>query len=283
VVSVAPLLAVAVVVAGACVVRRRPPRHPGVGAPARPTSEPPRWFVERAAAADLAPVDRWWRVTWLGPVVGGLLAGVAVAPAAGLLVGVGVASGEVVALHLCRGRADVRLARSVPDALDAVARSCRSGSSLVSALGELDDGDGPAGPVFADVSHRVRHGVSLREALDDVLVIHPEPAMRLAAAALLVGSDTGAAPARAVEGVAATLRDRAALDREAAAQATQATASAAVLVVAPVGFGVVAAATDPRVGAFLVSFPFGVGCLAAGASLDLVGAWWMHRLVRGAR
>jgi tight adherence protein B len=155
---------------------------------------------------------------------------------------------------------------------------------VLQALRGLSAADvGPAGAVFAGVASRVDRGESVRDALDALVGRHPVHAVRLAAAALLVGADTGAAPARAVEGVAATLRDHAALEREAAALATQGRASAAVLVLAPVGFGAFAVLADPRVATFLFRTAAGLACLVSGAALDALGAWWMSRLVRSAR
>jgi len=249
----------------------------------RPAVGPPEWFDTMARAADISPIDRWWRMALAAPAVAAAAGAVVAGPRGGVAGAVLAGIGEWVALRLSGGRAAARLARSVPDSLDAVARSCRAGASVVGALSALGVDDGPAGPLFAGVARQVQHGVALSDALDDVVAAHPEPAVRLAATALLVGADTGAAPARAVEGVAATLRDNAALEREATGQATQATASAAVLVVAPMGFGVIAVVTDPRVGGFLFSSPIGWACLAAGVALDVVGAWWMSRLVRAAR
>ncbi|MBK5222154.1 MAG: type II secretion system F family protein [Acidimicrobiia bacterium] len=244
----------------------------------------PRWFARAAFDADLSPADRWWWAAF-GLVAGAALLGFALGGVPLLVVvGGGAALSVVGGLRAARHRRERGLAASVPDALDHIARSCRSGSSVVQALHEVGSaGVGPAGEVLAEVAQRVERGAAMRESLDDLVGRHQVGALRLAAAALLVGADTGAAPARAVEGVATTLRDRAALDREAAAHATQAKASAAVLVLAPVGFGVFTIAADPRVGDFLFRSPGGLACLAGGATLDVLGAWWMSRLVGGAR
>lgn len=245
----------------------------------------PGWFAAKVERADLGgPVERWWlgavglaaATAFVGVALGGVVLGVVGAAA--------VIGGLWAVLHGMRSRRDDHLARSVPDALDVVARSSRAGSSVVQALCDLETSDaGPAERVFAGAGRRVGKGWSLRRSLDVVVQEHPLPAVRLAAAAILVGSETGAAPARAVEGVAATLRDRAALEREAAAHATQARASAAVLVLAPVGFALFAVAADPKVGDFLFRSPLGWVCLALGAGFDALGAWWMARIVRAAR
>jgi tight adherence protein B len=80
--------------------------------------------------------------------------------------------------------------------------------------------------------------------------------------------------------VAATLRERRAVEREATALATQARSSALVIVLAPLAFAALSSLGDPRAGAFLVGTPTGLACLTAGLALDGLGAWWMHRIVR---
>ncbi|MGY6499884.1 MAG: type II secretion system F family protein [Acidimicrobiales bacterium] len=245
----------------------------------------PTWFAARVERADLpGAVERWWLAA-VGATASAVLVGWTLGgPVLSMVATVGTGGAGMAALHSLRTRRDDNLVRSVPDALDAVARSSRAGSSVVQALCALDGPDaGPAEMVLARAGARVGRGVSLRQSLDAVVDQHPLPAMRLAVASLLVGAETGAAPARAVDGVAATLRDRAALEREAAAQATQARASAAVLVLAPVGFAVVAVGADPKVGDFLFRSPVGWACLTLGAGFDALGAWWMHRIVRSAR
>lgn len=244
----------------------------------------PAWFRAAAHDADLTPAHRWWLASRVAVVAGGLVGLAVGGPVLGALAATGALTGIGVALCLGRHRRAGRISRSVPAALDAVARSCRAGASVLQALRELDDADvGPAGPVFAAAATQVDRGVALDAALDELVAAQPVPAVRLATTALLVGSLTGAAPARAVEGVAATIRDHLAIEREAAANATQARASAAVLVLAPVAFTLVVALVDDRVAHFLFRTPVGLVCLVLGVALDVVGAWWMGRLVRGPR
>ena len=109
------------------------------------------------------------------------------------------------------------------------------------------------------------------------------PARRLVGAAVDLGAETGGATGQVLDGVADTLRERLALEREVAALSSQARASAALLVVAPVVFAVLAAAADPRVGAVLTGQPVGWACVAAGLLLDALGALWMRRMVGGHR
>jgi tight adherence protein B len=168
---------------------------------------------------------------------------------------------------------------ALPSALEDLARSMRSGSSVEVALAEVALTASP--PVQAELQACVDllgRGASLAGALGSWSATTAVPGVRLAVAALLLAHE-GGSRAWALDQVAATLRERLALDQELRAQASQATLSAAVIVLAPVGFSALMVLVDPRVAGFLAS-PVGIGCVGLGLTLDAAGAWWMRRLLR---
>ncbi len=250
--------------------------------PARPAlPAPPRWFCARVADADLPgdPARLWWALL---AGAGTLPVGAFVAGGAGaaVLATVAVLAGPVVAAALLAGRADRRLDAALPERLETIARHLRAGAGLRQAIEGAADGSGPAALDLQRVAADVEHGRPLREALEDWARRRPRPGVRLAVTALLLGAATGGAQARAIDGVAATLRTRLAVGAEVQALATQARTSALVLVAAPVVFAVLAAVSDPRTASFLFATPLGLACLGAGALLDLAGGVWMARLCR---
>jgi tight adherence protein B len=171
--------------------------------------------------------------------------------------------------------------RQLPIVLESVARRLRAGGSLAQALedaGAHATGDlrRPWQLVVANLPNQGAAGALDRWAGDT----EPGSAMRLGAAALGLAAATGGSPARAIDGVAATLRARLALADEVRALASQARASAVVIAASPLVFGVASATTDERTGAFLRT-PAGLVLLAAGVGLDGIGWWWMSRLCRG--
>lgn len=245
---------------------------------------PARWAPALSAAGIAGDADRWWRVA-VGAVALVLVTMVvAGGVAAAILAGAGVAGCTVGALHLARHRADRHADGELPALLDHVARSTRSGASLEQALAAAGAGiDGRHGDEARQAVARVSQGVPLDRALEAWEADHPRPGPRLALAALGVAAYTGGPRARSLEAVATTLRTRAAASREAEAQASQALASAGVLVATPVAFAALTAAADARVAATLLRTPLGLGCIAGAGLLDAAGAWWMHRIVRSAR
>jgi tight adherence protein B len=238
-----------------------------------------RRVVRPLGRPDAAPsVLRWrWAAALLAPSTAAVLAG----PGLAVITAAGCAAAPVVARHLRRQRDADRFEAAVPAMLEAVARALRTGVTLGQALAEVAaDGPPPLRADLAAVAARARQGEGLVPALEGWGNLRPDRSVRLAVAALCLGAETGGAQARAVDGVAATLRQRQAAAAEARALATQARASAAVIALAPIAFCALASSTDPRVSTFLFRSPAGVVVLATGLSLDAIGAWWMARLTR---
>jgi tight adherence protein B len=233
------------------------------------------------AAADLAvdPDDGWtaWLAGTLWAVVaGGVLGGL-------VLAGVAAVSAVVVPLVVLAvrsGRADERLEAELPPLLDDVARALRSGGSLHQALTEAASGPGDARAQLAGALQAISGGQSFNAALDRWLAARPVPGVRLTVAALGLASETGGGAARAIDGVAATLRDREAVARELRALTSQARLSASVISIAPVAFAVMAVGVDGSTATFLFRTPIGGVCLLVGLALDAAGMVWMARLTR---
>lgn len=210
---------------------------------------------------------------------GALVSAMVVGPVVVVLVIVVGTVGFVAVRHERRRSAQRRADALIPGFLDELASRLRAGRSLRAAL----EGAGrvtpaPLGPGVVVAARRADLGVPLGESLDAWATAQGSPSLRLVVAALDLATHTGASQVQAVEGVATTLRDRLALAAEVRALASQARASAAVLVVAPVAFAVVIALADPSTAHFLFATPTGLACLAAGLGLDAVGGWWMRRL-----
>lgn len=311
--STAALLGVAVIAAGAAgraglrlsrrgAVVGRLPSRPGPGGPewAGPESAGPEsrsaWWraitppgpVEAALVDAALPIDpsvAWtgWLLTLVaGPTVAVLAGGPGLALVALLAVGLGPA----LVVRYRRGSADVRLEQALPTALEAVARSLRSGASLRQAVEEAASSTGGGGRALsgelARAGAEAARGASLVAALEGLAARRPLPGVKLGVAALCLGAETGGAQARAIDGVAATVRERLAVAAELRALSSQARISALVIGLAPIGFGGFAAATDPRTARFMFRTPAGLTLLVVGLTLDGLGWLWMQRLARGA-
>ena len=166
--------------------------------------------------------------------------------------------------------------RAVPDRLDRVVRRLRTGDTLPTAIAGLGIEDEVVGSLAADLGR----GRSLVGSVGRWRAADPRPNRRLAAVALELTADAGGASAPVLDGVAESLRDRVALEREVTALSSQARASAALLVIAPLAFAFLAGSVDRRILATLFGTPIGWACVVLGIILDGLGALWMSRLLR---
>lgn len=228
--------------------------------------DPAGWARTVAAVLVAAAVAGAWRGGLIGAIV---------------LVTIGVAAGAVV-IRTRRGRRDKEADRRLPEVLELVARGLRSGLDLRSALAATATVDGPHGVAVAGVVERLDGGASPGAALARWVEDHPRAPVRTVGAALAVAAVVGGRSAESLDGVAASLRARHAASDEARSLATQAKASAAVMVALPAVVGGLGAATDPAVAAALLGTPWGLVCLGLAVTFDLTGGWWMHRIVSAA-
>jgi tight adherence protein B len=172
-----------------------------------------------------------------------------------------------------RGGADL------PEVVETMASAIAAGGSVAAAIERAASGaSNPLDVELRSVVAVVRRGVPVADAVDRWSTRSEVDGARLVAAAISLALHAGGEVDAALRGVAATLRERRSLDREVRALSSQARLSAAVIGVSPVAFGVVAALTDPATARFLVRTPLGGACLAAGATLDLLGWCWMQRI-----
>lgn len=251
----------------------------------RPLPAPPPRVAAALADADLpVPAALAWTV-WLGALgAGSLVALMAGGPGLAGVAVVALGAGPALVLRTRRGRADARIEQALPVALEAVARSLRSGASLRQAVAEAGRANSGGGRALAAELSRAAaeaaQGASLVAALEAIAARRPLPGVRLGVAALCLGAETGGAQARAVDGVAATVRERLAVAAELRALSSQARISALVIGLAPIGFGAFAAATDPRTAEFMLHTPAGLALLVTGLILDALGWLWMQRLAK---
>lgn len=183
-----------------------------------------------------------------------------------------------------RDRRKHRLLTSLPDALELVSRSLRSGSSVLQAVEEtIPVVSGPLGSAFGRVIAATSRGEPLRGAFGRLADQSQLGEVRVAVAALTMAAESGSGPSRALDGVAQSLRDGQRLHREVAALTSQARTSAVVLIALPIVFVASNAVADPSSLSFLLKDDLGRFCLGIGLALDVLGWFWMSRLVKRVR
>lgn len=160
------------------------------------------------------------------------------------------------------------------------ARSLRAGATLAAALEDATGRREAMAPSIDPILAAVRRGRSLVEALAtaDARVVDPASATGLALTVVRSCADLGGPAAVPLERVAATLRTRAAIADEQVAHSAQAQLSARVLTLVPIALLGLLVLTEPNVRGALATPP-GYLAVILGAILNLVGWWWMQRII----
>ena len=170
---------------------------------------------------------------------------------------------------------------ALPELIDVLARSLRSGASLDQALREAR---ADARPVIAaeldTLLSDLDLGVPARSALRSWVQRSPAAEVRVVAASLAIASENEAGTSHALAGVGQALRDRAALAQEIRSQAAQAVVSMQAMVLLPFGLVLVDALGSRTRLQFLTAEPLGQACLASALTLTCIGWIWMHSIVR---
>jgi tight adherence protein B len=255
--------------------------HPRLGSYWQRSSLPAP-FARFAFEADLTDDHLNALVLWLGfgtAISGAVLALVGMAQS--IVMGAAVVAVPLLVARQRAGRRTRRLVAALPDVVDMIGRSLRSGASLTQALREAAaDGPSPVGGELAVVVGGVGRGQPTPLALQAWVERIPRPEVRIVAAALALASRNEAGTMRALDGVSHSLRDRAALTAEIRSQSAQAAVSMQALVLMPALFLGIDAIGSQRTVRFLTEEPSGQVCLVVAVVLGVVGWLWMAAIIR---
>ena len=221
-----------------------------------------------------------WRglaaVVVLGAGFGAIQAGPVGAP----IGAVALVAGAVIALRANRHRRGRMLDAQLPGFLEAIARGLRTGLQLGPATVEAAASTpAPLRDEIAPLADELQRGLRSADVFDRWARRRPDTGAGLAAAAMAFAATAGGARARAIDGVAATLRDRAALNMEVRSLTSQARVSAMMIAALPAGFMLLSAGVGDHAMGFLFTTRLGFAVLATGLGLDAIGALWMYRIV----
>ncbi len=219
---------------------------------------------------------------------------VLVASSAGMVIGLALGDGPGavigavcgaftpwLALRMAPDRRDARLGTQVPEFIDAVARSLRSGRSLVGAVsGAVCETREPLAGELRPMLLRIEAGIGLRDSLAATRTATANRPLHTALSALSIANEAGGAQAMVLDALAASLRSRVVAGRELRALATPVRVSATLIGLAPPAVMGAVVAIDPNTASHAYAQPAGRAAVVVGVALDLVGLWWIRRLTR---
>lgn len=183
-------------------------------------------------------------------------------------------------LRAARRRHAALALATLPEVCLRLSRALRAGRPIEDAVVAVVGDVRPVVPGLRAAAGRVAAGAPIDDAFRRWLLSAESGAERLLSAALLLGVGRGAQLAGALDVVGEGIRDDLDLSSRRRVLLAQATMSATVLVLLPVGFALVASMMRGR---WLYEGRVGVSLAAAGLFLDGLGCLWIRRSMRRLR
>jgi tight adherence protein B len=255
-----------------------PPRR------ALPAVVPARWRDDFALKVELADLDRdpsevaLWVV--IASAVTAFLLTVGTGSIAGVLCAAFVPIGFTVWLNAKVRRRRALFAEQLPDNLQIVASTMRTGQSFVGALAMLSEqAPEPSRTEFRRVAADEQLGMPLDEALDALTQRMRNRDLDQLAVVATIQRETGGNAAEAIDRIVETVRSKDAVRRMVSALTAQGRMVRWVLTILPVALLFILTAVNPDYMRPLFTEGWGRALLALGACLVTAGSLWIKRIV----
>lgn len=173
------------------------------------------------------------------------------------------------------------LRRSLPDAIDAITRTCRAGVPISNAFAAVTDTlSGPLVPEFQAIDQWLRLGVPLRQVIQGSARRVPMPEYRFFAVILIINQESGGRLGETLERLARTMRERQELRMKILAKTSEARASAKIVAALVPGMMLYMYFNAPADFLFLFSDPAGIKVAAYMATSVTLGLAIIQIMVR---
>ncbi len=183
-------------------------------------------------------------------------------------------------VHLLKRRRDRKFGVQLVDALAAMGNSLRAGFSLPMALELIArEMDNPMGQEMRVVVREMRLGVSLEQALTNLVERMPSEDLDLLITAITVSREVGGNLAEVFDNIAHTIRDRHRIEGKVRALTAQGRLQGFVVALLPVGIGIFLTIYNPEMMRPMFTTWQGGLLLTSIVILELLGIYTIHRLV----
>lgn len=192
--------------------------------------------------------------------------------------------GSAWAYHNAMAKHVAALARSLPEAIDAITRICRSGVPLQSAFGiAADHLQGPLADELKEIENWLKLGIPLKQAMQQSADRMPLAEYRFFAVILIISQESGGRLGDTLERLAITLRARAELGMKVQAKTSEARASAKIVALLVPGVLLYMYANAPEDFRFMFNDPAGIKVMTYAAISVGLGLLITHLMVKRIR
>ncbi len=198
----------------------------------------------------------------------------------GLIVGAAAACGPVGWLKSRQARRTRAISAQLPDALDMLSASLRSGFSFARGLQIVQSQmHPPIAEEFGRVVDETQFGVSLEAALDHLVARTANYDLELIVSAVQTQLSLGGNLAEILGNIAEMIRERVRLSGEISAATAEGRMSAGILLAMPFGVAILISIVSPAYLAPLFAKPLGWAMLGGGALLMLLGTITIKKMM----
>jgi len=203
----------------------------------------------------------------------------------GVLIGIGLAVvlGSLPMLYVLRARTKrlLKIESQLPDAIDLMGRAMRAGHAFPTALNMVgDEMAEPIGAEFRTLFDEINYGVTLEDALLNLLSRVPSTDLQYFVVALLIQRETGGNLAELLDNISAIVRARMKLMGEVRTLSAEGKLSAWILSLLPFGAALVINLINPTFMTVLWTDPVGLKMVYAALFMIVFGIWWMTRIIK---
>ncbi|MDP5238033.1 type II secretion system F family protein [Uliginosibacterium sp. 31-16] len=183
-------------------------------------------------------------------------------------------------LH-ARSRRLAMVEQQLPDAIDLMSRALRAGHALPAALQMVgEEMRDPLGGEFKVLFDEVNYGVSVHDAMLNLLTRLPTGDLRYLVVAILIQRETGGNLAELLDNISSIVRQRLVLMGEVRTLSAEGRMSAWILSILPFAAGVMIQLANPGFLKVLWTDPFGIKLVYGALCLMAFGIWWMTRIIK---
>jgi tight adherence protein B len=180
-----------------------------------------------------------------------------------------------------RGKRLAALERQLPDAIDLMGRALRAGHAFPTALKMVgDEMAEPVGSEFRTLFDEINYGVSMQNALLNLVARVPSTDLQYFVVAVLIQRETGGNLAELLDNISAIVRARLKLMGQVRTLSAEGRLSAWILGLLPFATAALINLVNPGFMKVLWEDPIGPNLVAGALTLMAFGVWWMRQIIR---
>jgi len=191
--------------------------------------------------------------------------------------------GSLPMLYVLRAKTKrlLRIESQLPDAIDLMGRAMRAGHAFPNALNMVgDEMPDPIGSEFRLLFDEINYGITLEDALLNLLSRVPSTDLQYFVVALLIQRETGGNLAELLDNISAIVRARMKLMGEVRTLSAEGKLSAWILSLLPFVAALAINLVNPGFMTVLWTDPVGLKMVYAAMFMIVLGIWWMTRIIK---